>query len=208
MSQMRAQTMRESLLEQLLDLRTAWLACTLLPLPPMILWRSQDGRCVALWIFCACCFSLVAYSFRRPIFPEQPARSWMQRMLAVGVALSLAWAAFSFLWVALVDPHDLVALFVGFQILIPSFCIVPYLTLLTRKPFAAVVFSAFLLGCMKGVAGVVVNLVYGWGDGHHEIPWTAPNLMLSTFWVAASVLSVSFYLLGVRKFRTEYGQTV
>jgi len=89
-----------------------------------------------------------------------------------------------------------------------SFCIVPYLTLLTRKPFAAVVFSAFLLGCMKGVAGVVVNLVYGWGDGHHEIPWTAPNLMLSTFWVAASVLSVSFYLLGVRKFRTEYGQTV
>jgi hypothetical protein len=125
-------------------------------------------------------------------------------MLAVGVALSLAWVAFSLCWIALVDPHDFVALFVGFQILIPAFCIVPYLTLIARKPFAAVVFSAFLLGCMKGVAGVVVNLVYGWGDGHHEIPWTAPNLMLSTFWVAAAILCISCYLLGARKFRIQY----
>ena len=130
----------------------------------------------------------------------------MKYAYAVGIALSLAWASFSLVWIALVDRHDFVALFVSFQILIPSFCIVPYLTLSTKKPFAAVVFSAFLLGCMKGVAGVIVNLVYGWGDGHHEIPWTAPNLMLSTFWVAASILSVSFYLLGARKFRIVYGQ--
>jgi hypothetical protein len=127
-------------------------------------------------------------------------------MLGLGLALSLAWAAFSLLWIALVDPRDLVALFVGFQILLPSFCIVPYLTLVTRKPFAAVVFSAFLLGCMKGVAGVVVNLVYGWGNGHHEIPWTEPNLMLSTFWIAAVILCIACYLLAAKKFRIQYEQ--
>ena len=127
-------------------------------------------------------------------------------MLAIAVALSLAWVAFSLLWIALVDSHDFVALFIGFQILIPSFCIVPYLTLITRKPFAAVMFSAFLLGCMKGIAGIVVNLVYGWRNGHHEMPWTAPNLMLSTFWVAAAILCVSCYFLGARQFRFQYGQ--
>jgi hypothetical protein len=127
-------------------------------------------------------------------------------MLGLAAALSLGWAAFSLLWIAAVDPHDFVALFVGFQILIPSFCIVPYLTLTTRKPFAAVVFSAFLLGCMKGVAPAVVNLVYGWGNGHHEIPWTAPNLMLSTFWIAAVILCIACYLLAAKKFRIQYEQ--
>src|SRR3974390_3601347 len=116
MSHIKARPIRESLLEELHDLRTAWLACTLLPLSPMIFWRSRDGRCVALWVFCACCFSLVAYSFRRSSLSVHPA-PWMQRMLVVGVALSLAWAVFSFLWIAMVDPHDFVALFVGFQIL-------------------------------------------------------------------------------------------
>ena len=120
--------------------------------------------------------------------------------------MCLAWVAFSLLWIVLVDPHDFVALFIGFQILIPSFCVVPYVTLITGKPFAAVVFSAFLLGCMKGVAGVMVNLVYGWGNGHHEIPWTAPNLMLAVFWVASAILCISCYVLGATRFRLQHDQ--
>ena len=173
----------------------------------MVFWRSQDGRSAALLCFCAGCFGLVAYSFRRLTLADQALHQWAPALAVVGVALSLAWFAFSLLWIALVDPHDFVALFIGLQILIPSFCIVPYLTLVTRKPFAAVVFSAFLLGCMKGVAGVVVNLVYGWRNGHHEIPWTAPNLMLSTFWIAAASLCILCYLSGARKFRIQHEAT-
>ena len=191
---------------QLPGLRVAWLTTVLLPLPAMVFWRSQDGRCVALWCFCAACFSLAAYSFYRPPVSEPTALSWLDKVSTLAVFLSLAWISFSLLWIALVDPHDFVALFVGFEILIPSLCVVPYLTLLTRKPFAAVVFTAFLLGCMKGVAGVVVNLFYGWGNGHHEIPWTSPNLMLSMFWVASVVLCLWCYLLGARKFQSEYEQ--
>jgi hypothetical protein len=70
-------------------------------------------------------------------------------MLALAVALFLAWVGFSVLWLVLVDPHDCVALFIGLQILIPSLCVVPYLSLITGRPFAAVVFAAVLVGVPK-----------------------------------------------------------
>ncbi len=191
--------------EQLRDLRFALAACVVAPLPAMAFWRSQDGRCIALWCFCASCFALVAHSFR-PQSLSKPGLSWRHKVLATGAALLLVWALFSLLWLAILDANDFVGLFIAFQILIPSLCIVPLLTITTRRRFAAVVFSAFLLGCMKGVAGIVVNLHYGWANGHHEIPWTRPNLMLSAFWTAATILCVSCYLLGARRYRAEVCQ--
>jgi hypothetical protein len=131
-------------------------------------------------------------------------------MFAAGLALSVAWAMFSILWITLVDRHEFVALFIAFQILIPALGIVPCLMLMTRQMFAGVVLSLFLLGCMKFVAGIVVNLVYGWGDVHqdgtpgsHELPWTSPNLMLSAFWTGAAILSISLYCIGARRFKIE-----
>jgi hypothetical protein len=136
-------------------------------------------------------------------------------MFAAGLTLSVSWAVFSLFWIALVDQYDFVALFIAIQILIPALSVVPYLTLITRNLFSAVVFSALLLGCMKFVAGIVVNLVYGWGDVHqdgtprsHELPWTSPNLRLSAFWTAAAILSISLYFLGARKFKTEFSGRV
>jgi hypothetical protein len=128
-------------------------------------------------------------------------------MLALAAALCSAWAVLSILWLALVDMRDSVAIFIAFQILIPSLCVVPLITMATQRPFAAVVFSAFLLGSMKGLAGIITNLVYGWGDGHHEMPWTDPNLMLTAFWVNAAMLSLTCYCLGARKFRLRHEQT-
>jgi hypothetical protein len=113
---------------------------------------------------------------------------------------------FSLLWLTLADAHDLVTPFIAFQSLIPSFCIVPYLSLVAGKPAAAVILSAFLVGCMKMVAGIVVNLVYGWNYGHHELPWTDPNLMLWSFWVATAILSVSLFFLGANKYRAQLGR--
>ncbi len=193
---------REMLSHQLQDLRFAWAACLLAPLPAMAFWRSQDGRCVALWCFCAGCFALVAHSFR-PHSLSRPGLTWRDKVLTTGAALLFAWVLFSLLWLAIVDVHDFLGVFIGFQILIPSLCVVPYLTMITRKRFAAVVLSAFLLGSMKMIAGIVVNLHYGWGDGHHEIPWTEPNLMLSAFWAAATILCTTCYFLAARRFRSE-----
>jgi hypothetical protein len=101
--------------------------------------------------------------------------------------------------------RDFVTPFIAFQAIIPSFCIVPYVTLLTRKAAAAVILSAFLVGCMKMVAGIVVNLRDGWYYGNHELPWTNPNLMLWAFWVATAILSLLLLFLGLNKYRAELG---
>lgn len=172
----------------------------------MLFWRSQDGRRVALWCFFVGCASLVAYGFR----PSQLSdRSWRDRMIGIGMALVSGWIAICVLWLALVDAHDFVALFLAFQILVPSFCVVPYMALVTRRPLAAVVFSLFLVGSMKLLGCVVVVLIYGWqadARGYTTMPWTHPNLLVWLFWLNSSALSLSCYILGRRRF-TRGGTT-
>jgi hypothetical protein len=124
------------------------------------------------------CASLVAYAFHPDINPqpdeglERPERLWRKRMTTVGTALLLASIVFSLVWLLLIDARDLVAVFLAFSILIPSLCMVPYLTLLTRKPFGAVLFTLFAVLLTKCLAGAVVVLVYGWHADKHVPPYT------------------------------------
>jgi hypothetical protein len=195
--------MMESLRAELRAILPAWCVCTLIPLPAIIFWRFLGGEPVAHFCFFACCMSLVASRFRPNVLSQQPPHAWHVKVLAVGAALVASALVFSLLWLGLADRQDFVTPFIAFQAIIPSFCVVPYVTLLTRKPAAAVILSAFLVGCMKMVAGIVVNLRYGWNYGHHELPWTEPNLMLSAFWVATAILSVLFLFLGATKYRAQ-----
>jgi hypothetical protein len=183
----------------------AWFACMLIPLPAIAFWRFLGGEPVAHFCFFICCMSLVASRFRLKVISQKPSHSWHVKMLAVGAALISSSIVFSLLWLGLADAQDFVTPFIAFQALIPSFCIVPYVTLITRKPAAAVILSAFLVGCMKMVAGIVVNLRYGWDYGHHELPWTEPNLMLWAFWVATAILSLLLLFLGVNRYRAQLG---
>jgi hypothetical protein len=183
----------------------AWCVCTLIPLPAIIFWRFLDGAPVAHFCFFACCMSLVASRFG-PTVLSQKAPSWHVKMLAAGAALVSLSILFSLLWLGLADRQDLVTPFIAFQAIIPSLCVVPFVTLLTRNPASAVILSAFLVGCMKMVAGIVVNLRDGWDCGNHELPWTEPNLMLSAFWVATLVLSVLFLFVGALKYRAQPGR--
>jgi len=192
----------ESLRSEFRAVLPAWAVCTLIPIPAIVLWRFLDFEPVAHFCFLICCMSFVSFSFRPTAVYQEPPHSWHVKMLVVGAGLISAAIVFSLLWLAIADAHDLVTPFIAFQTLIPSFCIVPYITLITRKPAAAVILSAFLLGCMKMVAGIVVNLVYGWNYGHHDLPWTNPNLMLSAFWTATSILSASLLFLGMKKYRS------
>jgi len=194
--------MIESLHSELRAILPAWCICTLTPLPAIIFWRFLDGYPVAHFCFLACCMSLVASRFRPKAIAQQPLH-WHVKMLVVGAALVSSALVFSLLWLGLADRQDFVTPFIAFQAIVPSFCVVPYVTLLTRKPVSAVILSAFLVGCMKAVAGIVVNLRYGWYYGDHSIPWTNPNLMLSAFWVATAILSVLFLFLGANKYRAQ-----
>jgi hypothetical protein len=204
--------MNGSLSDEFRYLFPAWLGSILLPWPALILWRSDDGVTVALWLFFVGCASLVAYSFQRGVtVPGEresgdARRSWRNRMVAAAAALLAAWAAFSLVHLGLNDRHDVVSVLLAFSALIPSCCIVPYLTQVTRKPFAAVVFTVFLVACMKLLGCVVVVLVYGWDAserGYTTMPWARPNLLVWLFWVNTGVLSLGLYYLGFRRFRAR-----
>jgi hypothetical protein len=201
------------MINSLRDLFPVWLACVLLPLPAIAFWRSSDGRAVALWLFFIGCTSLVAYAFRQDIHAavspsaELPGRLWRKRLSVVTVSLLSACFVFSVLCLTLNDQHDFVVVFLAFLTLIPSLCVVPFLTLITRKPLAAVVFSLLLVGCMKLLGGAIVVLVFGWHaseHGHTDMPWTHPNLLVWVFWFNTSVLCLLLYRLGARRFRGIY----
>jgi hypothetical protein len=120
-----------------------------------------------------------------------------------------AWAVFSALHLVLNGRDDFVSVLQALSVLIPSCCIVPYLTRATSKPFAAVVFTVFLVACMKLLGCVVVVLVHGWDAserGHTTMPWAHPNLLVWLFWINTGVLSLVCYFLGVRRFRDETAQ--
>jgi len=157
------------------------------------------------------CASLVAYAFRPDINLrpnddlEPPERLWRERMTTIGTALFLASAVFSLLWLILIDGRDYVAVFLAFSIVIPSMCMVPYLTLLTRKPFAAVLFTLFAVLGTKLLGCVVVVLVYGWHADRHvppytDMPWECPNLLVWVFLLNTAILSLWLYILGKRRF--------
>jgi len=207
--------MKVSLIHQLRNLFPAWLGCVVLPLPANLFWRSDDGRAMALLLFSIGCASLVAYAFRRDLdrqtldVSERPEQIWRKRMLVTGAVLFFAFIVFSLQCLTLSSEQDFVAVFLAFLVLIPALCVVPFFTLITRRPVAAVVFALFVVFCMKLLGGLVVVLVHGWNASKHgytDMPWTHPNLLVWLFWINTSVLSLLLYLLGARRFHAGYAR--
>jgi hypothetical protein len=189
--------MKDSLIREFRYLALTWLGSLLLPWPALLLWRSAEGLLMALGLFFVSSASLVAYSFRR----ERLGRT---RLVAVSAALLANWVAFSSLHLVLNDRSDFVSPLQALSALIPSCCIVPYLLHVTRKPVAAVVFTVFLVACMKLLGCVVVVLVHGWDAaerGYTTMPWAKPNLLVWLFWVNTGVLSLGCACLGHWRFR-------
>jgi hypothetical protein len=200
---------------ELRSLLPAWFVCLLLPLPATVLWKAEDGRRLALGCFFVGCTAVVAYSFRRELSkdgvaptldePALPQPPWRVKMLALALALLAELVLFSAFLLSFNDSHDVAALLVALTTLVPSLCLVPYLTLLTGKPYAAVVFTVFLVGCMKLLGGIVVRVVYGpyaVEEGHTTMPWTDPNLLVWVFWIATAILSAALYSSGYRRFQS------
>jgi hypothetical protein len=211
--------MNESPQDFLRALWPAWLYWLLLPLPAVLFWHSHDGRFIALCLFFVSCTSLVVYAFRgnlthtavqSPVAEfTHPEEVWRSRMLFLGLALLLQWVVFSVLCLTFNDAKDFMAPVLALFTLLPSLCIAPYLTLTTRKPFAAVVLTLLLVGCMKLLAGSVTVLVYGWHASEHgqtTLTWTLPNLIVCTLVVATAILSAVFYFLGMRRFYSIYSR--
>ena len=212
--------MNSELRSELRELLPAWWLCPDLPVPMILFWHSVEGRSKALMAFFLGCVALAAFSFR----PGAIHRAWRTKISALAVALLAAFAVFSALVLAFNNPtdteeqaiwwrsswfekpRDLIAPMLALMALVPSLTVVPYLTLSTRRPFAAVVFSLLLVGCMKFLGAIVVVLVYGWDaaeKGHTTMPWNRPDLLVWLFWGNCAVLSATCYVLAARRFRVR-----
>jgi hypothetical protein len=111
------------------------------------------------------------------------------------------WRAFVF-----ETPRDFVAPILALLAVVAAISIVPYLTLTTRSPIAAVVFSAALVGCMKFAGAIVVVLVYGWDaaeQGRTTMPWNDPDLLVWLFFALGAVLCTTCNVLGKKRFIGE-----
>jgi hypothetical protein len=212
-----------------------WFWSILLPLPFLLFYHSPEGRSLALNGFFLGCLILVAYSFRRDVAGPDgmrvTPRFWRQRLLPLSVALFVAFLVFSLVCTLVNNPHDFgtpraktdqgiwlrafvfktprdfVAPMLALMALIPSLCVVPYFVLITRKPPAAIVFAAWLVGCMKLLGATVVVIVYGWDadvQGRTKMPWNHPDLLVWLFWSLTGFFSLMFCALGVRKFHLRY----
>src|SRR5262245_23308635 len=101
----------------------AWLGCISLPLPAILLWRSNYGRTIALCLFFIGCANLVSSVFRKESRREiaggveYPKMVWRSRMLTLSMALFTAFGIFSLLLLVLSDTRDFVAVALAFLIL-------------------------------------------------------------------------------------------
>jgi hypothetical protein len=190
---------------ELRSLFPAWLLCLILPVPALLFWHSSDGRNLALGLLFVSCASLVAYSFRRELTVAAPLSrtAWHFKMQTLAMALFAASGVFSAFLLPFGESGDFESLLLAFLIPVPSLCMVPYLTLTTRKPYAAVVFTLFLVACMKLIGGAVVWVVYGpnsVAEGHTRMPMTNPNLLVWFFLISTGALSAAMYVLGQRNY--------
>jgi len=197
----------------------AWLFWLLPPLPVVLFWHTQYGRFIALGLFFASCTSFVAGAFApdlvgrisRATKISAPEIIWRSHMLGLSSALLFQWMIFSTLCLVFNDAHDIVAVILALGSLIPSLALAPWFMLATRKPFAAVVLTLFLVGSMKIAGCVIVVMVHGWhadAQGYTTLPWTHPNLLVRIFLLNTSLLSLAFCALARRRFIHELGSPV
>src|SRR5262245_4793817 len=187
--------------DELREMLPTWAVVVLLPLPMATFWHEGSGRDFAYAYLFLGCAILAAERFgrtaRRGSAVGVPL--WRAKVTALGLAMAAAVGVFTaFAWAMIGRPDALVPL-LAVAAIVPSLCCVPYLAVVTGKPYAAVLFTVFLLAAVKLAGCVVAVLVYGWNaqaEGHLALPWDQPNLLVWLCLAGAMVVSVVMYPLG------------
>ena len=115
------------------------------------------------------------------------------QMSAVSITTLAAAAVFTLISAAFRVSSGLPIPLLAVLTLSPALGIVPYFTMRTRKPFAAVVLAAFIVGLIKIASCIVVRIVYGpdaLADGYMAGDWQTAKLMISLFWIGTVIVSV------------------
>jgi hypothetical protein len=197
-----------SVSDELRDLLPAWAFAVLLPVPAVTFWSEGSGRAFALAYLFVGCALMAADCFGRaeetgPQDREALRRLWHARYLALGLAAAAAGAVFCAVCWTLGGEAGFGVVSLTALVVTPALCCVPFLTLLTGKPFAGVLFAMLLLGLVKLVGGAIVRVVYGpnaIADGQTVLSWDRPNLLVWLCVAGGMTCSAVCYFLGLRTF--------
>jgi hypothetical protein len=182
-----------------------WAVVVLLPVPVATFWHEGSGRDFAYAYLFLGCAILAAERFGRTACPASPGGVplWRARVTALGLAMAAAAGVFTtFAWAMIGRPDPLVPLLAALAV-VPALCCVPFLEVVTGRPYAAVLFAAFMLAAVKLAGCAVAVVVYGWNaqaEGHLTLPWERPNLLVWLCLAGAAALSAVLYPLGRRAF--------
>jgi hypothetical protein len=193
---------------ELREMLPTWAVAVLLPVPVATFWHEGAGRDFAYAYLFLGCAILAAERFGRTACQGRPGGVplWRTKVTALGLAVAGAVGVFTaFAWAMIGRPDALVPLFAALAV-VPALCCVPFLAVVTGRPYAAVLFAALLLAGVKLAGCVVAVLVYGWNaqaEGHLTLPWERPNLLVWLCLAGAMALSAVLYPLGRRAFLTR-----
>jgi hypothetical protein len=193
---------------ELREMLPTWAVAVLLPVPVATFWHEGSGRDFAYAYLFLGCAILAAERFGRADCQGSPGgvRLWRAKMTALGLAMAAAASVFTaFAWAMVGQPDALVPLFAALAV-VPALCCVPFLAIVTGRPYAAVLLAALLLAAVKLAGCVVAVFVYGWNaqaEGHLTLPWERPNLLVWLCLAGALVVSVVMYPLGRRAFLAQ-----
>lgn len=188
---------------ELRALLPTWAFAVLLPVPAATFWQDGSGRAFAYAYLFLGSAVMAAESFRR-VAPEagRPA-PWRAKVIALGLAMAAAVAVFTVAAWSIAGEADPVVPVLAALAAVPALGCVPFLTLATGRPYAAVLFAASLLGVVKLAGCVVVRAVYGptaLADGRMSLPWEEPNLLVWLCLAGALACSAVLFPLGRREF--------
>ena len=192
--------------DELRDMLPTWAVAVLLPLPAATFWQDGSGRSFAyIYLFLGCAL-VVAERFSCPGEAAEGPHLWRSKMAALAVAAAGAVGVFTaFGWSMGGRAGFEVPLLAALAVL-PALGCVPFLTIRTGKPYAAVLFALLLMGAIKVVGCLVVRAVYGadaLAQGYMTLPWEEPNLLVWLCLAGAILASVALHLLGRRAFLAE-----
>ena len=180
-----------------------WAVAAFLPLPVLALTdpdRSADLSCLYLAISNAL---LVTESHRSWGLPGSVS-SWRARTRAIATVIFVNVALFiGFGLVTGVQTHFPFPLMAVLSVL-PAIGVLPWmLRRVSTHPYAAVVFTGFLVGACKIAGCIAARVVYGpeaLAQGYMAADWRTAKLMLTMLWTLSTLLSLALLYADYRYF--------
>jgi hypothetical protein len=178
-----------------------WAVAAFLPLPVLVATdpaNSADVSCLYLGVINA----WLVTEFHRSWGLPGSATSWRARMLAIITAISVNVALFvGFGLAAGVQTHFPFPLMAVLSA-IPAIGVMPWmLRRVPQHPYAAIIFSGFLVFVCKLAGCVVARVVYGpdyIAQGYVAADWRTAKLMITLLWSFSTLLSLGLLLADYR----------